>query len=183
MIALVVFIFTTLVALGCGVFSAVSDVKELKIPNAYPVIVLGAFVASYGAMFALGYHDQVFMPWKEHLISGVILFVGGFILFATGAYGAGDSKLIAAYGFWFGFKALVAFVFYTSILGALLAAVTLYIKRTKPFKAPKSVWIKQIQEEDSRAVPYGVAIAVGAVIAFVYSGYFSKEVLATFVAM
>ena len=182
MIALVFFMFSCLVALACGVMAAVSDVKTLKIPNMYPVMVLGAFVVGYGASFAFGYHEMVFSPWKEHLISGGVLFLGGFILFATGAYGAGDSKLIAAFGFWFGFKALVCFIFYTSLIGALVAVFTMFVKRSKPFKDPKSVWLKRVQEEGARDVPYGVAIAIGAVITFVYSGFFSEEVLVNFVS-
>jgi Flp pilus assembly protein protease CpaA len=82
---------------------------------------------------------------------------------------------------WFGAPLLPIFLFYMALAGAVLRGVALYIQRRKPFATPaQGGWIDQIQNGQSK-IPYGVAITFGMVVAFIYAGYVSSNVMSSFI--
>lgn len=180
MFLLVLFLVCLFVSTGVGVLSSLSDIRGMTIPNIYSGIVVLSFGIAFGALY-LGGQTQVFAPLWSHLASAGIFFVVTFIMFATGALGAADSKLGAAYALWFGLSDMVVYLFFMALLGGLLGVVALVIGRYKPFKAaPEGSWIAQVQGGASK-VPYGVAIASGTVIAFFHAGYLSPATFSSFI--
>jgi len=105
-----------------------------------------------------------------------------FVLYGLKMLGAGDSKFAAACAFWISVKYLPIFLFFMTLAGAGLGLVALYVKKKKPFKSPAAgSWFAQVQGGADK-VPYGVAITFGLVMAFLYSGYFSPNTLASFLS-
>ncbi len=182
---LLVFIlaFCVLVALGSGLMSAWTDFKGLLISNIYPVLIVIAFVLAWPAYHFLAPPEALYFgSLKTHLISGGLMFVVTFILFSLGWFGAGDSKLASAYALWVGMTGMPAFLFYTTLVGGILGVAALLIKKYKPFKDPaEQSWIAKTQSGQS-AVPYGIAIFFGALVAFIQNGYVSLDRLASLVS-
>lgn len=135
--------------------AAVCDVKSLTIPNLIPLFILGAF--TFTAIF-----DPTYIVNLENsLISAAAIFVITFIMFAAGILGAGDSKLLAALGLWIPVSAIWGFVLIMSLMGAVLGAVALIVRKNDmvSWEFDERSWFGQLRQGRS-AVPYAVAIAV-----------------------
>ncbi len=179
MIGLILYLTGLLVAVSCGILSAIADWRGMKIPNIYPAIILAAFAVSFSGTVMSG-HEGIFSSLPMHLLSAAIIFIMTFLLYIGIRFGAGDSKLLTAYAIWFSPNLLIPFLFSMSIIGASLSLLALIIKRTKPFKNPlEESWIAKLQKGES-VVPYGIAITGGAIVAFLSHGYFSPSMLKCF---
>lgn len=126
------------------VYAAVVDVRTFTISNR-----LNLAIALMAPLFWL----SVGLPlWPDAAIQ-VAVAAGVFALLAvafyTGMMGGGDVKLAAALALWFAPATTVLFLVYMSIGGGVLTLVVLILHRMKK-KAGKP------------EVPYGVAIAFGA---------------------
>jgi prepilin peptidase CpaA len=171
-------IFSVIVAMGFGLASAWSDFKGFTISNVYSIGVILAFVPAFLAVTLMAPEAAYFASWKSHLIAAAGVFAVTFVLFTTNMIGAGDSKLCTAYALWVGLLGLPSFLFFMTVFGGLLGLMTLIFRKWKPFKAPaEGSWIAKAQEGASE-VPYGIAIVIGALIAFIQSGYFDPDALA-----
>lgn len=171
-------VFCMLVALGFGIASGVSDFKTMTIPNIYALGVLVAFIPAFAADAFTGEGMEFFASWKSHLIAMVVMFAVSFVLFSTRMIGAGDSKLITVFSLWVGLPGIAAFLFYMALLGAVLGITTKVMNKRVLVQSPsEGGWIAKSQA-GGNGVPYGIAIAFGAVIAFWQLGYFSPEKLA-----
>jgi prepilin peptidase CpaA len=169
------FLFGLLVTIGMCGLAALSDFKGFRIPNLVALVIVGAFLASYGITSLTGQRDAIFMPAVSHFGAATIVFLITMILFAFKLLGAGDSKFATAVALWLGFQGLAPFLFYMALIGGLLGVVSLALRHRKPFKnPPQGTWLAKAQEGHN-AVPYGIAIAGGTVIAFIFLGYFSLD--------
>lgn len=146
------------------IIAALSDVSTLRIPNWLTGLTAALF-------FPMAYVTG--MPLVEfglHLLAGVILFFAGYALFAGGLFGGGDAKLMAAAGLWFGTSQTVSFLVLTAVAGGVLAAtfalwsvVMVFWEIHGPMaEASFAQKLKKL----SPKVPYGFALAVGAILAF-----------------
>lgn len=173
MLGLLLFLFGVLVTLGmCGI-AAKSDFKGYKIPNLVSIVIIGAFFVSYGGLTLLGNADVVFKPIGLHLGSALLVMMVTGALFAFKKLGAGDSKFATAIALWTGLSGLVPFLFYMSLSGGVVAAISLYLQKKKPVANPaEGGWVDSVQKGGG-SVPYGIAIAVGAFASFVYLGFFN----------
>ncbi len=174
-------VFSVLVAAGFAIASAISDFKTMTIPNAYAAGIIIAFVPAYAAD-ALGGGPGLafFAAWQSHVIAAVVVFALTFGLFFLGAIGAGDSKFAAAVALWVALPGLAPFLFYMALTGAVLALVTKALnKKVWCPNAPEGSWVARAQG-GHKGLPYGIAICVGAIIAFIELGYFSPDRLALF---
>ena len=180
MLFLTLFLLCIFLTLAVGVFAGLSDIRTLKIPNAYSGYVVALFCVAYSVLFFSG-HDHVFSAIWWHVLSAVSMFVVSLGLFSLKVIGAGDSKFGSACALWINVKYLPIFLFFMTVFGGLLGVVALILKKHKPFAEPiAGGWIEQVQGGASK-VPYGVAISFGMLIAFIYAGYFSPAVLSSFV--
>lgn len=179
MLVLMVFLTGLFVAIGTGLLAGWSDFKGLTIPNLYSLIVSGAFFVTYALMWLLG-RDDVFFSFFSHILGAVVVFGVTMLMFHYKAIGAADSKIGTAFALWMGLKGLFPFLFFMALFGGVLGVVALVIKKHKPFENPADGgWIAQLQAGESK-VPYGIAIALGALVSFFNLGYFSSEVFASF---
>ncbi len=150
------------------IVAAASDVTSLRIPNWLTALTAVAF-------FPMAWITG--MPLVEfgyHLLGGLILFVAGYILFALGLFGGGDAKLMAAAGLWFGTAQTIPFLFLTVFAGGVLtivvvswAAVTMWSELNGSKFHHK---ISQLKPK----IPYGFALAVGAILAFPQSWWMQQ---------
>lgn len=171
-------VFGMLVAVGFGVASAISDFRSMTIPNIYAGGIALAFIPAFLADWFTGAGMEFFYGWQSHLMAAAGVFGLTFVLFTARVIGAGDSKLCSAFALWVGVAGLASFLFYMAITGALLGLATKLMNSKQLVAAPKEgSWIAQSQA-GRLGVPYGIAICVGAIIAFYQLGYFSPEKLA-----
>lgn len=181
MLFLVFYLFGLIAALGAGAVAGWSDFKGMTIANRLSLVVLAAFVVAWPAAYYA--EAGAFQPVKMHILSGLIMFAVTFVLFLMRVIGGGDSKLLSVYALWTGVKGMAGLIFYVALFGGVLALAALAISRFRPFgAAPEGSWIARVQAGES-AVPYGIAITFGAVMAFVDLGYFSPDTLSQFLLL
>jgi prepilin peptidase CpaA len=91
----------------------------------------------------------------------------GMGMFAMRWIGGGDAKLFAAAALWIGWPAVGLYMLITALCGGALAIALLnlrsgWVRAVVPVGPP---WVERLREHGGD-VPYGVAIAAGALIAF-----------------
>lgn len=114
------------VAEGCAAVAAsaacVTDVLTSRIPNVLTFATAGlAIVFHLLAPSGAGGGHAI-----AGLLAGLALF---FPLFALGAMGAGDVKLMAAIGAWIGFTSIVDVALYGSLAGGVFALIVALRRR------------------------------------------------------
>ena len=153
-------------AVAVVIVACVWDVASSRIPNVLTFTAIGLAVAFHlivggGAPYAaLG------------LLVGLAVF---FPMFALGAMGAGDVKLMAALGAWIGWKAILFVALYGSLAGGALGLV-IGMRRRYLRKALSNLkmlatywWVEGVkplpaltlEAKDSQRLPYALAIAAG----------------------
>lgn len=143
------------------VIAACQDIAKLTIANIFPILVVLLFPI-WVAM--AGPEADIWMNGVNFL---VILGVG-LALFAMQWLGGGDVKLFAAVALWFDFAGIVPLIFYITATGAALTLVLALIRRTVPAGVRgKLDWAIF---ERRGPIPYGVAIAVGAILCIFLQG-------------
>lgn len=142
------------------------DLASFTIPNLLSIAVLLAFAA-----FALA----AAMPFELlglHLGAGFCGFAIGFAFFALGWIGGGDAKLFAAICLWLGFTDMLYYVMIASVLGGVLSLVLITVRRWPlPALLARQGWLLRLHDEKA-GVPYGVALAAGALLTLPHSGVF-----------
>src|SRR4051794_9906965 len=151
------------------VLAGILDCISFRIPN----WLSGAMVAVFIVM-AL----SAAMPlpiFGIHVAVGATLLAAGFGLFAAGMFGAGDAKLVAATGLWFGWPAVMPFLVYTAFAGGVLAIlVGLWAALHVDQEVHGKTWMSRLKLTSFKPnVPYGAAIAAGAVLAYPQSWWMS----------
>lgn len=136
------------------VVAAVIDVRTFTISNGLNATV---------ALMAPLYWWSIALPfWPDAALQvGVAMAVFGLLAatFYLGMMGGGDVKLAAALALWFSPLSTVKFLVIMSLAGGLLTVVVLILHRMKRSAPPSGLDEKEFQKPE---VPYGVAIAVGA---------------------
>lgn len=161
---------TTLVAV---LFLAVwFDVSEKRIPN---WITVGGLIASLVARVIVGPGAL----WAGMLGGGLGLALG-VLFFAVGAMGAGDGKLLAAVG---GILGLDTFLWCLPLIGAFGGVLAIALTVRNGTLIPTLLRFRELlfyfvsfgrvgdrrtlTTQGSVAVPYGVAVAAGALVAWI----------------
>lgn len=170
MMLLIFFLTCILGVLGLTILAAQSDLRTMTIDNIYSVAIATVFIICYGVLFASGKTDIVAPIWS-HLITAIIMFIITIILFSLGLLGGADSKMISALSLWIGLKGLPIFLITMTIIGGVLGILALILNRRPIIKNPaEGSWIARAQAGEHK-VPYGIAIAGGATVAFTHLGY------------
>lgn len=152
------------VVLAATIAACVTDLMSLRIPNILSIIIIAAFVIAFAAS------PHSFEGWRAHLAALAGFFIITYIMFITGMIGGGDAKLGSALALWVGLKGLAIYVFCMAFAGGIIALISIFIKKKKPFRNPPAKsWMAQAQE-GRNAVPYGIAISIGAWAALFRSG-------------
>lgn len=154
------------------IVAAMSDVTSFRIPNWLTGLTAAAF---FPMALITG------MPLNEfgmHLLAGLLLFVVGYLLFAARLFGGGDAKLIAAAGLWFGTAHTMPFLVMTAIAGGVLAlligfwSIAMMLWEIHLPRLAGSAIDQQVKKIRPK-LPYGIAIAVGAIMAFPHTWWMS----------
>jgi prepilin peptidase CpaA len=134
------------------IWASATDIKYRRIPN-WTVV---AIVILYIPWIFVGPGVSLSLSFA----AGAIAFFTGVTLYALGLLGAGDSKLITAVALFVGLAKLPQFALATAVAGGILALVMI-------LSQPKRVLVMlnmRGRADFGRNVPYGVAIAVGALL-------------------
>jgi prepilin peptidase CpaA len=109
-----------------------------------------------------------------HLGVGFAVLVFGMVLFATGTFGGGDAKLLAVGALWMGPSEVLPFVAFVAIFGGVLAVLMLAYRRCPITLIPVPVpaWATRLHQRDC-GIPYGIAIAAAALLAFPATGLYA----------
>jgi len=109
------------------------------------------------------------LGWQEmawHGATGLGVLAIGFGLFAMGWIGGGDAKLMAATALWFGTGELLNYLLYFALLGGALTFILLQFRLfTLPAFAAKQEWVQRLHTKNG-GVPYGIALAIAALIVY-----------------
>ncbi len=150
-----------------AIAAALYDATTFTIPNRLTVALAVAFfpvaillhmpVETIGACAAVG----------------VLALIVGIGLFAMNWCGGGDAKMLAACALWLGAPAILPFLFAMSVVGGILALTLMGARKMMlgSFVLSGPPWLGRVLEP-KEALPYGVAIAIGAMVAFPSSPVF-----------
>ena len=162
--------FIILVIFAVGMLTAaIKDALTMTIPNWASVFVLVGF------FLVIPFVWQGWSVFGMHMLVGLGMFVFGFVLFALGWLGGGDAKLMAATSFWWMPQDLLLYVLYTTMAGAALAIFILFGRQIIPVKVLTSEWLYRLIK-DEKHMPYGLALAFGALMTLPQSEIFKAAV-------
>ncbi|WP_106639053.1 A24 family peptidase [Allosphingosinicella vermicomposti] len=126
--------------------AAIWDVKSRTIPNSLNAAI---------AFAAIPYWIAIGLPiWPDMALQfgiGLLVFAVFAAVFAIGAMGGGDVKMVAALALWLPPNQVLTMIVIMSIAGGALTLVML-------------IWHKVIRSSKPLEIPYGVAIAIAGVL-------------------
>ena len=145
----------------CMAFAAISDTLSMTIANRISAVL----VLTFAAVAPLTGMDWALYGW--HFAAAGLVLAATFGLFVLGGMGGGDAKLLAATALWMGMTpSLVEYLIYTSIAGGVLT-ILIVMYRNSRFEvlSGHNMFLRHFANE-SKGVPYGIALGIGGMIAF-----------------
>lgn len=145
--------------------AAVCDLARYRIPNSLS-IALALLYPMTALAVGTGAEE---IAW--HLAAGLVVLLAGMALFFANLFGGADAKMLAAAACWTGFPLLPPFLVIMALAGGVLALVLLVLRFVLKRSGRRGAttagagWIGR-QLERPKAVPYGLAIAVGGIAMF-----------------
>jgi prepilin peptidase CpaA len=157
-------------------FAAASDLFTMTISNRVSLMLAGGFLV----LAAL-----TGMPLQQvmlHLAAGLVVLVVAFGCFAMGWVGGGDAKVVSAAALWFGFAHLLEYLLYASLFGGALTLLLLQFRQWPlPYSLGGQQWLLRLHDKQS-GIPYGIALAVGALAVYPQTQWIRAVDLARFIA-
>lgn len=135
--------------------AAAEDAARLRISNlTVGLVLIAAIAAAVIAGPELGL-------WQNAAVFAALLALGT-PLFAAGKLGGGDVKLLAATGLWFDIEGAGWMLLYVFLTGGVLALAIIAARALR--------WSERVRQRvavlrPKSGIPYGIAIAAGALIA------------------
>ena len=150
-----------------AILAAARDLTHFTLPN----WISGALALAFAA-FAL-ITGLPGLGVLQHIGVAALVLAAGFGLFLPGWIGGGDAKFAAAAALWMGPGGTVPFLAIAAILGGFLTiAVLLFRRQALPLALARIDWIDRLHDT-REGVPYGVALALGALLIFPYTDTFA----------
>jgi prepilin peptidase CpaA len=142
------------------VWAGVMDLMTMKIRNDLILLLL----AIYAALAPLAGFGAVEIGMSVAVAFAVLMCMFG--LFSMGWVGGGDAKLAAVLALWIGAEHTLAYLVSTTIFGGVLSLLLLQFRSmVLPTFCHRVSWIVRLHVSGS-GVPYGIAIASGALSTF-----------------
>ena len=141
-------------------FAAASDLFTMTISNRVSLALAAGFVV-LALPSGMGFHDMLL-----HVAAGMVVLTVAFICFAMGWVGGGDAKVAAAAALWFGFGHLMNYLVYASLFGGALTLLLLQFRQWPlPYPLAGQAWLLKLHAKES-GIPYGIALAIGALMIY-----------------
>ena len=157
-------------------FAAASDLFTMTISNRVSLALAAGFLVLAFAS-GMGVSDVLM-----HLAAGATVLAVAFGCFAFGWVGGGDAKVAAAAALWVGFGHLLNYLVYASLFGG---ALTLFLLQFRQWPLPYALagqpWLLKLHAKES-GIPYGIALAVGALVVYPETEWIRAVDLAHFIA-
>src|SRR6478735_6390707 len=156
-------------------FAAASDLFTMTISNRVSLLLIAGFIilAVMGGM-----PPQTML---SHAGAGLTVLVAAFGCFAMGWVGGGDAKVAAGVALWFGFGHLLDYLLYASLFGGALTLLLLQFRQWPlPYLFAGQAWLLKLHAKDS-GIPYGIALAIGALMIYPETDWIKAVDLAHFV--
>ena len=155
-------------------FAAASDLFTMTISNRVSLALVAGFFA-LALLGGMGLHDML-----GHAAAGAVVLVTAFACFAMGWVGGGDAKVAAGVALWFGFDHLLNYLVYASLFGGALTLLLLQFRQWPlPYAFVGQAWLLRLHAKDS-GIPYGIALAIGALMIYPETDWIKAVDLAHF---
>jgi prepilin peptidase CpaA len=116
----------------------------------------------------------------SHVGAGAAVLAVTFACFAMGWVGGGDAKVAAAAALWFGFAHLMNYLVYASLFGGALTLLLLQFRQWPlPYPLAGQAWLLKLHAKES-GIPYGIALAIGALMVYPETEWIKAVDLASF---
>jgi prepilin peptidase CpaA len=142
------------------IVAGLKDLTTMKIPNWISLLLIVFF---FPAALVVG------LPLTTLAIHVGVAFAAllvGAGMFALRWIGGGDAKLMAAACLWLGLEGSGMFLLWTGVMGGLFCLALLFARfHSRPYLAGAPGWVVTLMEPKGD-IPYGVAIAAGALLAY-----------------
>jgi len=123
-------------------FAAASDLFTMTISNRVSLALAAGFLV-LAMLSGMGLHDML-----SHVGAGAAVLAVAFVCFAMGWVGGGDAKVAAAAALWFGTLLLLQFR-----------------QWPLPYAFAGQAWLLKLHAKES-GIPYGIALAIGALMIY-----------------
>ena len=141
-------------------FAAASDLFTMTISNRVSLALAAGFLA-LALLSGMGLYDTL-----AHIGAGAAVLAVAFACFAMGWIGGGDAKVAAAAALWFGFAHLMNYLLYASVFGGVLTLLLLQLRQWPlPYALTGQAWLLRLHAKES-GIPYGIALAIGALMIY-----------------
>jgi prepilin peptidase CpaA len=155
-------------------FAAASDLFTMTISNRVSLALAAGFLI-LALLGGMGFHDLL---W--HIAAGAAVLTVAFVCFALGWMGGGDAKVVAAVALWFGFGHLMDYLLYASLFGGALTLLLLQFRQWPlPYTLAGQAWLLRLHAKES-GIPYGIALAIGALMIYPETDWIKAVDLARF---
>ncbi|MDG2530979.1 A24 family peptidase [Caulobacter endophyticus] len=153
-------ILPLIVFAGLVVVGGLKDATSYTIPNWISLALIAAFPVA-AVVGGVGWAGA-----GLSLLVGVGLLVVGMAMFALRWVGGGDAKLLAACALWMGVPGIAPFLLATALAGGALTLGLMSFRSgwLAPMIAGGPAWVRRLGDKKGD-IPYGVAIAAGALAA------------------
>ena len=155
-------------------FAAASDLLTMTISNRVSLALAAGFLVlavawRHGALrHPLASRGRCRRPY------------GGFCLFCHGLDRRGDAKVAAAAALWFGFGHLLNYLVYASLFGGALTLLLIQFRQWPlPYPFAGQAWLLKLHAKES-GIPYGIALAIGALMIYPETDWIKAVDLAPF---
>ena len=159
---------------GLMAFAAASDLFTMTISNRVSLALAGGFMA-LALLGGMSLPDIL-----SHVGAGATVLAAAFVCFALGWVGGGDAKVAAAAALWFGFGHLLNYLVYASLFGGALTLLLLQFRQWPlPYQFAGQTWLLRLHAKES-GIPYGIALAIGALMVYPETEWIAAVDLAHF---
>jgi prepilin peptidase CpaA len=156
-------------------FAAASDLFTMTISNRVSLALVAGFFA-LALLSGMELYDTL-----SHVGAGALVLAVAFACFAMGWVGGGDAKVAAGAALWFGFGHLMDYLLYASLFGGALTLLLLQFRQWPlPYPFAGQAWLLKLHAKES-GIPYGIALAIGALMIYPETEWIKAVDLAHFV--
>lgn len=155
-------------------FAAASDLFTMTISNRVSLALAAGFLV-------LAVASGMGLPTiLAHVGAGALVLALAFGCFAMGWIGGGDAKIAAAAALWLGFAHLMNYLLYASLFGGALTLLLLQFRQWPlPYTLTGQAWLMRLHAKEG-GIPYGIALAIGAMVIYPETEWMNAVDLARF---